>query len=479
MSALDASFLYAEVPRAPLHVGSLSIFEGAPFFDERGAFRLDDVCRRVEERLPLFPKFRRRPQFLPLQFARPFWVDDEAFDIRNHVKLMVLPSPGSREELDALCGQLQMRLLDREHPLWELWFIGGLDDGNVALVEKIHHAMIDGVSGVEVGAALLDLEPVAAARAPDDWVPAAPPSTLRLLLDGVREDVVQPVEALRHLSGQLLSPAKVAELVTAVPDLARAALSRSFDPINLRHPVGPTRTLPSVTVPLAPLQDVAHGLGATINDVALAAVGGGVRALMEHRGDAFEAAELHVLVPVSLRREADQLALGNQVATFLAKVPVGDAQATTRLLRVRDAMAKIKADHQANGSELLVESLDLLPSSLLAATTRLIHHQPLVDVVVTNIPGPPCPLYFMGAEMLESIPIVPLGGNLAIGVAILSYNGRLTFGVHADPDACPGLSHFVDGLRGDLDAILTDAETARGAARETASGAARKVEHHR
>ncbi len=454
MTALDATFLFAEKPYAPLHLGAVSIFEGAPFFDERGVFRLDDVRRRVEERLPLIPRFRRRPRFVPFQLARPFWVDDDRFDIANHVKLMVLPSPGTRAELDDLCGQLHMRILDRDHPLWELWFIGGLEDGNVAMVEKVHHAMVDGVSGVEIAAALLDLDPSPEPQALTPWIAAPSPSVARLAAESLREDIAQPLDVLRLLRSQLSSPAELAALATGLPDLARTLLTRSPEPIRMRHVVGATRTLRSVTAPLERLRDVSHRFDATINDIALAAVGGGARALMAHRGDAYEDASLQVLVPVSVRSSAETLALGNRVSTMVTTVPLGDADVTTRLAAVRAAMARIKADRQAAGAEIVVESLELLPSFVLAALSPAVHNQPFVDVVVTNIPGPPCPLFFLGAEMLESTPVVPLGGNLAIGVALLSYNGRLTFGIHADPHACPDITHFVDAVQHDLDALL-------------------------
>ena len=452
MTALDSSFLYAETPRTPMHVGSLAIFEGAPFFDDAGVFRLDAVRERVEERLARLPRFRKRPKFLPFQFARPVWVDDPDFDIANHVKLMVLPAPGSRDELDLVCGQLQMRVLDRSHPLWELWFIGGLDDGNVALVEKIHHSMIDGVSGVEVAAALLDLEPHVAPIDVEPWTPTAT-SDLGLLVEGVCEAISQPVAAARHLGSQLVAPREILALATGVPDLARSLLGHGRA-TGLHHAVGRRRTLRTVSEPLARLKEIGHTFDATINDVALTAVAGGVLALMAARGEAVDDALLHVLVPVSMRPAADQLTLGNQVAAMIVPVPVGEGGVIERLGEVRNHLRRSKADHQSVGAEILVDSLDLLPSGVLALTSRAIHHQPLVDIVVTNIPGPPFPLYFDGAELLESIPIVPLGGNLTLGVAIMSYNGRLTFGVHADGAGCPDVAVFVEGLRGDLEALL-------------------------
>ena len=449
MTPFDTAFLYAETPRTPLHVGSLSIFEGAPFFDERGKFRLDEVRRRISERLPLFPRFRKRVSFIPFDLGRPFWVDDQDFDIANHVNLMVLPSPGSRDELEALCDQLQMRLLDRDRPLWELWFIGGLKDGNVAMVEKVHHAMIDGVSGVDVAAALLDLERDPPHLRVEPWLPAPAPHLASVLIEGLREDLSQPVEVVRRMGELLSSPRQLLARTDGIVDALTSFLN-PWDHQN--HPamhddIGTTRRLVAVTESLDEVKRAGKRFDATVNDVVLTAVAGGVREFLLGRGESVDHAKLRVLVPVSVRADHEHLALGNRVSGVLAPLPLDEPFTIQRLALVRNTMRRIKTHHQSAGTEVMTEAIGLIPPGLMSLVTRSIHHQPLADMVVTNVSGPDCPLYFLGAEMIESIPIVPLGGNLIVGIAILSYNGALTLGLHADVDTCPDVHRLADGIR--------------------------------
>jgi WS/DGAT/MGAT family acyltransferase len=450
MTALDASFLHAETPRTPLHIGSLSVFEGAPFFDDRGAFRLDDVRRRVSERLHLFPRFRKRVATVAFGQGRPVWVDDEDFDIANHVKLMALPEPGSRAELAARCSTLQMRVLDRDHPLWELWFVGGLDDGNVAMVEKVHHAMIDGVSGVDVAAALLDLEPEPPPIDVPRWAPMPAPDAGQLLLESWRERIVLPAERARSLRAMVRTPLDLVRRVGGVADALGSEVAVGVHHTSLKRQVGMTRDLQWVTVPLGDVRRTAHQLSVTVNDVVLAAVAGGLRALLVKRGEDVTHLTLQCLVPVSTRSEDEHGALGNRVSAIFAPLPVHEDAPMSRVSLVHEAMVRHKERHEADGTELLLESIELLPPALLALTSRTIHRQPLIDVVVTNVPGPACPLYFMGSKMLESVPVVPLGGNLSIGIAILSYDGDLTVGIHADGEANPDLHVLTDALRGEL-----------------------------
>jgi len=448
MTALDAGFLYAETDRTPMHIGSVSVFEGAPFFDESGSFRLEEVQARVAERLHLFPRFRKRVASVPVELGRPFWVDDEHFDISEHVKLLVLPPPGSADELEALAARVHMRLLDRRRPLWELLFVGGLEHGRVGLVEKLHHAMVDGISGVDVAAALLDLEPDPAPVDVPDWEPVPAPDTLHLVLEGLREDLVQPLGVARDVVGSLLSPRTTAARLGGLVGVAATAV-RSL-PVRQRTPmrrrVGAARVLRSVTVPLDDVRAAGRWHDATVNDVALAAVCAGVGDLLRHRGEAIEDASMHVMVPVSLRAEVDHLALGNRVSAVFVRLPLAPSPPDERLVAVRDEMRRVKAAHQSSGAELLLHGIEAVPAGLLALLSRSIHVQPLSDIVVTNVPGPPVSLYFLGAELLTSTPIVPLGGNLSVNIALMSYRDRLTLGIHADASACADVGVLVDGI---------------------------------
>ncbi len=456
MSALDASFLYAESERTPLHIGSLTVFEGASFFDETGQFRLDDVRAHVAARLHLIPNFRRRMATPPCGFGRPVWVDAADFDIEDHVRLMVLPEPGSRAELADLCSRLFARPLDRTRPLWELCFVGGLDDGNVAMIERVHHALVDGISGVEVAAALLDTEPEPAPAAAPGWRPEPVPGWFALATEGMRQQVVNPVDWLRTMRGLMSSPV---ELVHRSQGLVEGVSSLA-DPLqvlrsSMNAEIGPRRRhLQWVTVSLGDVRHAAHRRHVTINDVVLAAVAGGFRELLLARGEPVADRRLQALVPVSTHGAAEAGSYGNHVSGIVAPLPIGAETAGERLALVAEAMARHKARHQAEGTELMVEGLELLPPAVLAAVVRTIHHQPLFHVVVTNVPGPPKPLYFLGARLLDAIPVVPLGGNLDVSIGVLSYDGQLTIGFFADRDTCPDLGVLTQGVREGFDELL-------------------------
>jgi WS/DGAT/MGAT family acyltransferase len=446
MSALEAGFLHAETDRTPMHLGSLTVFEGTPFFDDEGGFRIEAVRARVEERLGMLPRFRRRVAEVPFGQGRPVWVDDTAFDIAHHVRLMVLPEPGSREELAALCAQLHMRLLDRDHPLWELWFVGGLDDGGVAMIEKVHHAVIDGVSGVEVAAALLDLEPRVEPVTSPPWTPVPPPDPLPLLAESVRQRIVEPAEWLRTMRALARGPREVAARLGGLADGVRTLASAPVRRTSLTDPVGHRRRLAWVATDLASVRDAAHRREATVNDVVLAAVTAGLRDVLRSRDEDVEDLELHALVPVSTRTPDEHGSFGNRVSAIVAPLPVGTPEPDDVLTEIRDAMTQHKQRHQAQGTELLVEGLELVPPAVLAISSRAVHHQPIVDVVITNVPGPAAPLYFLGARLVEAVPIVPLAGNLSIGIAVLSYDGDLTLGFYADRDRWEDLEVLTDAV---------------------------------
>lgn len=456
MTALDASFLHAETDRTPLHIGALLLFEGGPFFDEAGAFRLDAVRGRVAERLHLFPRFRKRVVELPLGLGRPVWVDDDRFDITHHVRHLEVPAPGGRAELERLCERLQMEVLDRAHPLWELWFLTGLADGRVAMVEKVHHAMVDGVSGVEVAAALLDLEPEPSPLEVPPWEPVPGPDPLPLLAATRWEWLAQPVEVARDVASMVRTAARLGAHLEGAVDALFGFLRPDTHVVgsSLNQAVGVRRHLAAVTVPLDEVKRTGRQFDATVNDVVLAAVAGGLRTLLEGRGEPHHHLDMRALVPVSIRSDDEHLALGNRVSALAGTLPVSEPSPIERLGAARDAMAALKRHHQADGTELILEGIELLPPALLAVAARVIHHQPLVNVVVTNIPGPPMPLYFLGARMVESVPIVPLGGNLTLGIAILSYDGNLTLGLHADRDACPDLAVLADAVRDEFEMLF-------------------------
>jgi WS/DGAT/MGAT family acyltransferase len=474
LSALDTTFLEAETPDTPLHLGAVARFEGGPLLDAHGELRLDDVRAGVAARLHLFPRFRQRVVAVPGRVGRPVWVDDDTFDIADHVRVHRVGSPGDRAAWLATAGDLTAAPLDLTRPLWELWFVTGLADGTVGMVEKVHHAMIDGVSGVEVAAALLDLEPDADRGEPAAWSPRPAPGPGRLLARAAGATLVRPAAVARAVGDVAAHPTRVpqtvARTVGAAVDTLTTAVRTTTNPApaSLHRAVGCGRRIEAVSRPLEDVRLAGRAMGATVNDVVLAAVSAGLQALLTHRGEPTDGVVLEALVPVSVRSDDEHLALGNRVAALIVPLPVGVPTTIRRLADVARATAARKAAHQAEHTELLMDSADLLPLGLLGAIARSIHRQPMVDVVVTNIPGVGVPLYFLGARLLESIPIVPLAGNLPVGVAVLSYDGELTIGLHADGAACPDLDVLAAGIAADLDELLSRTAPAGGA--ETAGG---------
>jgi diacylglycerol O-acyltransferase / wax synthase len=441
LSALDTSFLRMESRNTPMHLGALYVLDGGPLTDEDGRFRLDEVRRHIASRLGRLPKLRSRLVEVPFGVGRPVWVDDLEFDVAHHVRTTTLAAPGDEGQLLALCEQLHMEPLERSRPLWELWFVPGLSGGRVGLVEKVHHSLLDGVAGVELVTALFDLEP-APDVAPNPLGPAQPePGRLRLLAGSTSEWLGLPAQAAGVLADVALRPVAFGRRLRSLGDALGALVQPAITApaTSLNRPVGSHRRLLPITVDLDDVHATGRALGGTINDVVLAAVTAGLRQLLVERGEPVSGVGLHVLVPKSTRHAGLGREPGNQVAAILAELPVGDPDPLGRLHTIEARMRRLKDRHQAEGSELLLGAGDLLPSGVVGALARLVARQRFVNLVVTNVPGPPVPLYFNGARLLDVVPIVPLGGNLTVAVAVVSYDGRLTIAFHADRDACPDL----------------------------------------
>jgi diacylglycerol O-acyltransferase / wax synthase len=465
LTSLDASFLHMERLEFPMHVGALSIFEGAQFFDERGHFRIGEVRDLVQSRLPLLPRFRRRLMSVPYDMGRPIWVDDDRFDITYHVRHTALPKPGSWEQLVALTTRVQEQLLDRERPLWELWFVEGLEDGNVALIQKTHHSLIDGVSGVDVATLLLDMSPGYTPPVVEEWLPEASPSPSQLLLDSLRERATEPAEFVRSVRSMLRGPRAAVERAGELGRSMSTMVTReSIAPrtsINAR--TGRHRLLSVVRVPLADVKTIRRAFGGTVNDVVLAGVGGGLNYLLESRGDDVYDLRLRVLVPVSVRSDDQRGALGNKVSAMLVSLPVGAAHPAERLNEISAQTADLKEKRQALSADLLLNMSDYVAPTLMSLAARAVHRQPFVNLIVTNVPGPQHPLYMMGGRLVEAYPIVPLTRNLTIVVGILSYDGTLHFGLWADRDSSGDLELLAGGIE-DAFAEMTKLATEQGQA---------------
>ena len=445
LTALDAAFLYLESPRTPMHVGSLSVFEGGPLRDDEGRVRIEEVRAVLVERMPWVPRFSKRLAAPPLRLGLPVWVDDPDFDIRHHVKLAVVPAPGTIAQLHDLAAQLHMELLDRSRPLWELWLVDGLADGRVALIEKIHHALVDGVSGVDVATATLDPTPEVRHPGPWTWQPAAVPSPVELVRDALVGGLTRPVRsALRRLRdpGSLVASARRLRRSAGAAPLSALVGPRC----SLNQSIGVTRTLDSVTLPLPAVKAVARARGAKVNDVMLSVVAGGLRRLFEDRGEPVEGLRPNAMVPVSLRTDDQRLGLGNLVSSMVVGLPVDVADAGARLEAVSAMTRHLKEHDQAALAASVLQGADMLGALLPTLLSPLVHHQPLVNVVVTNVPGPPLPLYMLGARMERCTPIVPLARNLDVSIGILSYDAEIVVGLYADASTCPDVGVLAEGI---------------------------------
>ena len=468
LSSLDASFLRLERLETPMHVGAMSVFEGEPFFDDAGRFRLREVRELVASRLHLIPRFRKRLQSVPLDAGDPIWVDDARFDIGYHVRLTALPAPGTRSQLLALFERVQSQMLDRSRPLWELWFVEGLEGGHVALFQKTHHALVDGVSGVDVATVLLDFQPEPTVLDPPPWEPEPGPPPARLLIDTLREYVGAPQALVNATRRAAEVPRRaldrIAELGRALATLGEGGFVAPRTSLN--QPVeGRSRRFGLVQVPLDDVKTVRRAFGGTVNDVVLAGVGGGLARLLDSREELHPELVLKVFCPVSVRDENQRMQLGNRVSAMFVPLPVGEVDAVVRLTAVQRTTTDLKEREQAVGAAVLLDLTQYAAPTLIGLAARLVHHQPLVNLVVTNVPGPQVPLYCLGGRMLEAYPMVPLSRNLNLGVAILSYCGTLHLGLLADRDQWPDLDVLEAGIDesfAELTKLAREREAARG-----------------
>lgn len=462
ISALDASFLHLEKAGARLHVASVTVFDGpTPPYDE--------LREHVESRLHLVPRFRQRLAEVPLGQGRPVWVDDPHFNLRYHLRHTGLPAPGSEEQLKNLAGRLFAQRLDRTKPLWELWLVDGLHDEGFALIAKSHHALVDGISAVDITTVLFDdqpeVRPVPAPAQP--WAPRPLPSSAQLLSEALVERATRPAELARSARAIVRTPRHLLrgtrDGLQAMGALAFAGLSPA-PPTPLNVKVGPHRRYTWVDAELIELQRIKDALGGTINDAVLAVVAGALGRFLRHRGVETDGLVLRVLVPVSVRAQADQGALGNEIAPMWALLPVGIEDPVRQHAAIRGEMAAAN-EGGAVDARTLTELAGLASPTIMSQAARLQQNERFFNLVVTNVPGPQQPLYLLGRRLRALYPVVPLAGNQALGVAVMSYDGRLGFGLLGDYDALDDLDVLAGFLRTSIDALAAGASVPRRAAR--------------
>ena len=464
MNATDAFFYFAESANTPLHVGSVSIFEGpAPAYG--------DLVRLLLAKLPTVPRYRQRVREVPMQLGRPLWVDDAHFQILYHVRHTAVPSPGDEEQLRNLAGRILGQRLDMAKPLWEVWLVEGLTDDRWALISKVHHCMIDGVAGTDLMQMIFDLKPDAEHPAPAEWEPEQPPSSVELLAGAVVDTMTGPVRQVTSLPGvgSAVRTAKgmlgsTRSMVSGVPALARQATTPLARGLN--GPIGPHRRWAWTDADLRSVKTVRAALGGSVNDVVLTAITAGFRDLLRSRGAVGERTVVRTMVPVSVRRPAERGQLGNRIAAVFLDLPVGRADPVERLTAVRRQMDDYKRGLQAVDARSIIAMGDFVAPTLLALGVRSAMQtgQLWCQAVTTNVPGPRVPLYVLGRRMSSTHAYVPIAGGTRVSIGIFSYLDTITFGLNADFDAFPDIDVLAGGIRRGLDELVALAEKETSAA---------------
>jgi diacylglycerol O-acyltransferase / wax synthase len=460
MNPLDASFLHIEDGVTHMHIASCAVFAGPP-----PAY--DELIAYMASKLPSMPRYRQRVRFVPFDLGRPVWVDDPHFRLEHHVRHTALPRPGDEAALTTLMGRLMSQELDRAHPLWEWWIVDGLEHDHWALISKVHHCMVDGIAGVDLLEALLDAEPVPQPGTGVAWTtPEREPSDVQLAVGAIAERLIKPFEYGRTVLSATRRPRQAIDRArTVVEGLGSYARSlSSTPPTSFDGHIGPYRSWAVARSSLDDVRTVKAAFGGSVNDVVLSAIAGGFRELIETRGEDPTSAHLRTLVPVSVRTPDARGVYDNRVSAIFYDLPVGIEDPVERLAAVRAGMLVLKDSHEPEAGEALVAMVDALPNPVVAQTlrvgSRLLHRLPqrTMNTVTTNVPGPRQPLYLFGKEMLEYLPYVPIGQGVRVGVAILTYNGRIAFGVTGDFDTAPDVAVLARGIEQGMRGLLKRAE---------------------
>jgi diacylglycerol O-acyltransferase / wax synthase len=460
LSPLDASFLHVEDHVSHMHIASVAIFEGPPP-------SFGDIVAMVQAKLDLVPRYRQKVRFVPFELGRPVWVDDPHFNLEYHLRHTALPTPGGETELRKLVGRVMAQQLDRTKPLWEIWVVEGLEDGRWAILAKTHHALVDGVSGTDLLAVIMDLSPDPPHLEPSQWSPRPEPSGVELVVRALENIVHSPYEQLRAVRAQTRALRRMVGYVTEVAGglISLSGLVRPTPPSSLNGPLGPHRRYAWATTSVDDIKFVRKALGGTFNDVVLASITNGFRELLLSRGESVDRV-VRTLVPVSVRpRDESGKAIGdgtyeNRVSAMFAELPVDLDDPVLRLQTITEQMKGLKDSRQAMAGQALTSMSGFAPPMLLALGMRLATRaaQRNVNTVTTNVPGPQFPLYAAGRRMLRAFPYVPLAGQVRLGIAIFSYDGEVNFGITGDYDTTTDIDVLAGGIEDGMTQLLKAAE---------------------
>ncbi len=459
-----------------MHVASVMVFEGK-------APTLAELVEHVQGRLHLVPRYRQRLAFVPFSQGRPVWADDPHFNPFYHIRHTALPKPADDAALKRLAGRLFSQRLDRSKPLWEIWMVQSMSGGRFALVAKTHHALVDGISGVDITTVLFDTaaEPVPSAP-PTPWSAKPLPGPAKLLGEALIERSTVPAEMARGARALLRAPrravSQVKDGLASVGATTLAGINAPAPPSPFNVDIGPHRRYTFLDAQLAEFKAIKDSLGGTLNDVVLASVSLALGRYLRGHGHDTDGLVLKAMVPVSVRSKAQRGALGNQVAAMWAPLPVGIENPAECLHKISNAMEDLKRGGQAVGAQVLTNLAGFAPPTILSQAARLQARQPFFNLVVTNVPGPQFPLYLLGRRLQVLYPVVPLAQRQALGIAVMSYDGHLGFGLLGDYDALPDLEEIALDLQAAI-ASLARAAGVRPRAERSADARPRKAKASR
>jgi diacylglycerol O-acyltransferase len=441
----DASFIYLETPSVHQHVGGVAVLD--PSTRPDGTLRYDDLLQVMGSRIHLAPRFRQKVVFPPFAVARPVWVDDPNFDLTFHVRRAALPGPKGRQELIDYVQRVFSRPLDRTKPLWEAYIIEEMENDLCAVITKVHHAMVDGLAAIDIASTMFDFTPDVQILTPPPWEPEPEPSRSDLLREAIREQVANPVKTAIELGQRTLqAPSRVLRQVTDVVeglfDVVGGGVLAPPSPLNRK--VGPNRRFGMTEAPVQTFKDIKNALGGTVNDVVLATVAGAIHHLFRTRREPTRDRALRAMVPVSVRSESESG--GNRVSSIFVDLPIGPMGAKKRLALIRSETMHLKESHYAVGAEFIMNVGMWAPPTIHAMAARLAARSRVINLVVSNVPGPQVPMYIGGARLLAQYPFMPIAESMGLSIAVTSLAGTMAFGVTADWDTLPDIEVLVEGI---------------------------------
>lgn len=443
----DAAFLYFDTDAAPMNVGAVAIFEGAIPFDE--------FVASVESRLHLVPRYRQRPVPPPFNIGRPTWEYDPDFDISRHIHRLRIEPPGTESQLAHLAARLYAGRLDRGKPLWEIFMVEGLEGDRTGMVAKTHHCLVDGVSGIELLMVTLDVsqDPPAASTPAEPYDPPAIPDRPTLFLDAFWDNLTEGLERWANLQKVLVDVMMGGDMsgarnIAHALEVAIPYFALPTQPAPVNGAFSGERELACADISFQEVRDIRKACGGTVNDVVLAVLGGALGRYLEMHGEPTDGRAMRVLTPVNVRREDERGALGNHIAMLLVEVPVGVSDPVERVQTITERTGRLKRAHVADGIESVANVLLSMPAPLGAMLGRVgPPPNTVANIVCTNVPGPMIPLYTVGHRMLAGYPMPPPLWGMGVNCGVMSYNGRLYFGLVADAQAAPDVARLRDFLQ--------------------------------